>query len=112
MLPRSIFKLQADLCKCLSSAVRIEIVHILRDGPLRVSEIARIIGLPHSTVSQHLRLLRGVDLVVGQRYGQDVVYQIANPKIINICDLMRDVLKEDASRRTKLLEGLQNEPAE
>jgi ArsR family transcriptional regulator len=112
MSQRAIFEIQADLCRCMSSAVRIEIVHVLRDGPQRVSEIARITGHPQATISRHLGVLRHGGVVISQRHGQDIVYQIANPKIVSICDLMREVLVEEASRRSRLVEGFQDEPSE
>jgi ArsR family transcriptional regulator len=92
----------------MSSAIRIEIVHVLRDGPQRVSEIARITGHPQGTISRHLGVLRNGGIVTAHRHAQDVVYQIANPKIVNICDMMREVLVEDAYRRSKLAEELQD----
>ncbi|MFH1908739.1 MAG: metalloregulator ArsR/SmtB family transcription factor [Chloroflexota bacterium] len=109
MSQRSIFEIQADLCRCMSSATRIEIVHVLRDGPQRVSEIARITGHPQATISRHLGVLRNGGVVIAHRHAQDVIYQIANPKIVSICDLMREVLVEEASRRSKLVEGFQDE---
>jgi DNA-binding transcriptional ArsR family regulator len=109
MSQRSIFEIQADLCRCMSNATRIEIVHILRDGPQRVSEIARIAGYPQATISRHLGVLRKGGVVNAHRHAQGVIYQIANPKIVNICDLMREVLVEEASRRSKLVESFQDE---
>ncbi|MBU4224806.1 MAG: metalloregulator ArsR/SmtB family transcription factor, partial [Chloroflexi bacterium] len=68
----------------MSSAIRIEIVHVLRDGPQRVSEIARITDHPQATISRHLGVLRNGGVVIAHRHAQDVVYQIANPKIVSI----------------------------
>jgi ArsR family transcriptional regulator len=96
----------------MSSAIRIEIVHVLQDGPQRVNEIARITGHPQGTISRHLRVLRNGGVVTAHRHAQDVIYQIANPKIVNICDLMREVLLEEASHRSKLVEGFQDEHPE
>ena len=112
MSQRPIFEIQADLCRCMSSATRIEIVHVLRDGPQLVNEIARITGHPQATISRHLGVLRNGGVVIAHRHAQDVVYQIANPKIINICDLMREVLMEEAARHSKLVEGFQDEHPE
>ena len=109
MSQRSIFEIQADLCRCMSSAIRIEIVHVLRDGPQRVSEIARITGHPQASISRHLSMLRNGGVVIAHRHAQDVVYQIANPKIVSICDLMREVLVEETSRRSKLVEDFHDE---
>jgi len=93
----------------MSSATRIEIVHVLRDGPQRVSEIVRITGYPQAMVSRHLGVLRNGGVVIANRRAQEVIYQIANPKIVNICDLMREVLMEEASHRSKLVGSFQNE---
>lgn len=112
MSQRSIFEIQADLCRCMSSAVRIEIVHVLRDGPQRVTEIARITGHPQATISRHLGVLRNGGVVFAHRHAQDIIYQIANPKIVKICDLMLEVLMEEASHRTKLVESFQDEYTE
>jgi ArsR family transcriptional regulator len=105
----TIYEIQADLCRCMSSPIRIEIVHVLRDGPLMVNEIARATRFPQATVSRHLGVLRNGGVVAVQRHAQEMIYQIANPKIVEICDLMREVLMEEASRRSKLVEGFQDE---
>jgi len=109
MPPAAIYEIQAELCRCMSSATRIEIVHVLRDGPQRVSEIARITGHPQGTISRHLGVLRNGGVVIAHRHAQDVLYQIANPKIVGICDLMREVLMEEASHRSELYKGFQDE---
>jgi ArsR family transcriptional regulator len=93
----------------MASATRIEIVHVLRDGPQRVGGIARIIERPQTTVSRHLGVLRNGGVVTAQRRGQDVLYQIGNPKIVHICDLMREVLVEEAARRSRLVEASPDE---
>jgi hypothetical protein len=72
-------------------------------------EIARITGHSHSMISRHLGVLRNGGVVIAHRHAQDVVYQIANLKIVSICDLMRDVLVEEASRRSKLVDGFQDD---
>ena len=109
MSQRSIFEIQADLCKCMSSAARIEIVHILRDGPQRVSEIAHNTGRTQATISRHLGVMRNGGVVIAHRHGQDVVYQIANPKIVEICNLMREVLVAESARRSNFIEGFHDE---
>jgi ArsR family transcriptional regulator len=88
---------------------KIEIVHVLRDGSQRVNEIARITGHPQGTISRHLGGLRNGSVVIAHQHVQDVFYQIANPKIVEFCDLMREVLMAEASRRSKLVEGFQDE---
>ncbi len=89
----------------MSSVLRIEIVYCLKDGPQRVSEIARITGHPQAMISRHLGLLRNGGIVTAKHHAQEVIYQIANPKIVYICDLMREMLAEEASHRSKLVGG-------
>jgi ArsR family transcriptional regulator, virulence genes transcriptional regulator len=98
-----LYNIQADMCRCMSSALRIEIVHCLREGPQRVNEIARITGHSQSLISRHLGLLRNGGIVTASHHAQEVIYQIANPKIVNICDLMREMLAEEASHRAQLV---------
>jgi ArsR family transcriptional regulator len=95
----------------MASATRVEIVHVLRDGPQRVGDIARLIGQPQTTVSRHLGVLRNGGVVIAQRRAQNVVYQIANPKIVHICDLMREVLVEQTAHRSQLAEASPDEHA-
>jgi ArsR family transcriptional regulator len=77
-----------------------------------VSEIARITGQPQATISRHLGVLRNGGVVITHRRAQEVFYQIANPKIVSICDLMREVLMEEASRRSEIYKGFQDEQPE
>ena len=67
---------------------------------------------PQGTISRHLGVLRNGGIVIAHRHAQDIIYQIANPKIVGICDLMREVLMEEASHRSELSEGLQDEHPE
>ncbi len=38
---QTIFEIQASLCCTMSHALQLEIVHLLRDGPMRVMDIAQ-----------------------------------------------------------------------
>jgi DNA-binding transcriptional ArsR family regulator len=93
----------------MSNAIRLEIVHTLRQGPKLVKEIAQATGRPRSEISCHLGALRNGDILTAQRSGQENIYRIANPKIVNICYLMREVLAEEASRLSNLMRGFSNE---
>lgn len=106
MSPRSIFDLQAELCKTMGNAARLQIVHVLREGPMRVSDIVETTGLAQAKVSQHLAILRAYGVVSTKREGRDVIYRIANPKLVRVCDLMREVLAEQADERIEVFEAL------
>jgi len=109
MTPDSIYEYQAGIYRALSNAVRLEILNFLRKSPKCVNDISQAIGRPANVISRHLRVLRHGDIVTTRRHGQEIFYQIASPKIITICDLMREVLAEEASHRSRLAQGLANE---
>jgi DNA-binding transcriptional ArsR family regulator len=107
MSPRSIFDMQAELCKTMGNAARLQIVHTLREGPKRVSDIVEATDLAQAKVSQHLAILRAYGIVSTQREGKDVIYRIANPKLTRVCDLMREVLAEQANERSEVFHAWQ-----
>lgn len=67
-----------ELLKALANRHRLMIVCQLLDRERSVGELADLIGLRHSTVSQHLALLRKDGLVATRRDGQTVWYAIAS----------------------------------
>ena len=107
MSPRSIFDMQAELCKTMGNAARLQIVHTLREGPKRVSDIVEATDLAQAKVSQHLAVLRAYGIVSTKREGKDVIYRIANPKLTRVCDLMREVLAEQANERSEVFHAWQ-----
>jgi DNA-binding transcriptional ArsR family regulator len=105
----AIYEIQAVICRTLSNPTRLEIIHLLSNQPLCVGEIVLATGRSESVISRHLGLLRSSNLVKAERHGQEIIYQITNPKIITICSLMREVLAEQASHQSQLVQGLSNE---
>ncbi|RJP49488.1 MAG: ArsR family transcriptional regulator [Anaerolineaceae bacterium] len=103
----TIFDLQAELCAAMGNSVRLQIVHLLREGPKRVNGIAEELGIGQATISRHLAVLRNVGILSAQRQGTDMIYQIVNPKITDICETMREVLAERESQRSEILQNFQ-----
>jgi len=87
-----IFELHAQLLKALAHPRRLEIIHLLRDKELCVSDIYEMLDLPQANISQHLMILRDAGVLKTQREGKQIIYQLANKKIIEASDLLREVL--------------------
>ncbi len=87
-----IFELHAQLLKALAHPRRLEIIHLLRDQELCVSDIYEMLDLPQANISQHLMILRDAGVLVTRREGKQIVYTLANKKIIKASDLLREVL--------------------
>jgi DNA-binding transcriptional ArsR family regulator len=109
MTPAGIYEIQAEFCRILSNTIRLEIVHILSEGPKCVNEIAQATGQSQSWISRHLGALQKGGILTAQLHGQDIIYQIANPKIVNLCDLIREVVAEETFHRSQHVQGFSNE---
>ncbi len=107
-----IYKIQAELCRAMGNALRQELVHLLRDEPKHVNELVQLTGQSQATVSRHLAILKHAGVITSERRGQEVYYQIADPKIISVCDLMRQVLVEQTAHRAEIMKDTQNGTAE
>jgi len=88
------------LFKALSDPTRVRIVTHLAAGGLCLGALARRLGVTHSAVSQHLRILRGAGLVNGDKRGYWVHYSLDRPRVRRIVE-----------RAGKWLEGLSSAPA-
>lgn len=64
--------------KALSDPTRLRIVLLLVHGEQPVGDLVTSLGLPQSTVSRHLALLRAADLVETRRVGNQIHYRIIN----------------------------------
>ena len=78
----------------------------MRDKELTVSELVAQLRIPKANVSQHRAVLRQKKVVVTRREGLNIYYRIANPKIIQACDLMRQVLMEQLEEGERLAKRL------
>lgn len=103
MVNPKVYSLQAEICQSMSHPSRIQIIHILFEGPKNVGELASLTELGQSTVSRHLAILKRYHLVNAERHGQEIIYTIANPKLIEICSLMRQVISEQLSSQSDLI---------
>lgn len=110
-LEADLYELHARICSSLANPRRLMILSNLRTGEKSVSELVEEVGAPQATISRHLALMRAQSVVSDRRDGQNVYYQIANPKIISAFDLMHEVtleyLEDQASLHRFVLESEQ-----
>lgn len=104
---KRIYKLHARICQALSSPKRLEVLNLLRDGERSVGELASEMSISVTNLSQHLAILREKGMVKTRRDGVNIYYRMANPKIIQACDLMREVLFEQLAESRELAEIMQ-----
>ena len=97
------YALHASVCQTLANPTRLKILNALRDQEIPVAELARRTGTSMPNLSQHLAILRQRRVVVTRRQGVTIHYRIANPKILQAFDIMREVLFEQLSEGRQLV---------
>ncbi|MFQ5761509.1 MAG: ArsR/SmtB family transcription factor [Candidatus Bathyarchaeia archaeon] len=101
-LPERISELHAEICRTLGSASRLEILNALRDREKTVSQLTETLGVRQANISQHLAILRQRRVVTARKEGTNVYYKVSNPKIIQACEIMRQVLLEQMKETQQL----------
>jgi len=74
----------AESLQALATPSRLRILARLHAGPASVGALAADVGLEASAVSHQLRLLRHLGLVVGQRDGRRVVYELHDDHVAEL----------------------------
>jgi len=105
-LRRRAYRLQAQVCSTLSNPKRLEILDLLAEGERSVEALTQAMGIPKSNVSQHLSLMRQAGIVRGRKEGQSVYYSVANPKVIEACGLMKQVMLDQLCQTQQLVAEL------
>ncbi len=98
----TILELHARVCKTMAHPLRLALLNALREGERSVGDLAEEIGATQPLVSQHLALLRNQGLLRNRRSGNEVYYSIAYPKMVQACDLLREVLFEHLRAQEEL----------
>jgi ArsR family transcriptional regulator len=101
--PVRLRQFKAEFFKALAHPVRIAILEFLRTGPRSVGEIQVLTGVPGSSISQQLAVLRGRGIVVPERSGTTIRYHAADPEIYALLDSARAIFTGHLSDSAELL---------
>lgn len=93
-MDKELCKMHAEMCKVFTSEVRVEILHLLRDGKKTVSELVELTDLNQPNISQHLHVMKEKKIVKSEKHGNKVYYSLANPKTSKVVDLMVEILQD------------------
>lgn len=80
IMARNASKAEAML-KLLANAKRLMILCHLVESECTVGQLADLVGLSHSALSQHLSKMRKNNLVKSDKRGQMVYYRIGGPEV-------------------------------
>jgi DNA-binding transcriptional ArsR family regulator len=105
-LEQEVDLLHNRVCYALSDPTRICILYLLAEGGRFVNDIAELLSAPQSTISRHLRVLRERELVHTERQGTAVYYSLADDRIIQALDLMREIVVSRLAAEVDLAQSL------
>ena len=101
-LRQELDELVASMCKALNDPKRLLLLYALRFGAHTVTELCEVIEAPQSNTSQHLAVLRDRGLVEAERQGNNVLYSLRHPKVIEAIDVLRSVMSDELARQQAL----------
>jgi DNA-binding transcriptional ArsR family regulator len=85
----------ARLFAVLSEPGRLVLLQALHDRPRTVRELVEVCTMKQANVSKHLAVLHDHNLFKHQREGVCVRYQIADPTVFALCNLVCGKMKRD-----------------
>ncbi len=89
--------------RALADASRIRLLNRLMRGERAVQELVGDTGLSQPNVSRHLGKLRDEGIVERRTEGARVLYRIADPTVIALCEIVCGGLTERAARTLRAL---------
>ncbi len=81
------FTVLAETFGALADSNRAKILHSLADQELCVCDIACVVGISESAISQHLRILRTLRLVKQRKEGRMMYYSLNDDHIRQLLDI-------------------------
>jgi DNA-binding transcriptional ArsR family regulator len=96
----------ADYFKVLSEVSRLQILSCLQLGAMNGKEIAEATGLGQANLSKHLKALTQAGIISRQPQGVSVYYQITDPVIYDLCQVVCDRISQQMRQRAREFESL------
>ena len=96
----------AEYFKVISEISRLQIICCLKSGAMNVSEIGEETGLGQANLSKHLKVLTQAGILSRQPRGVSVYYQVDDPLIFQLCELVCDRIYERMQEKARYFKQL------
>jgi rhodanese-related sulfurtransferase/DNA-binding transcriptional ArsR family regulator len=106
----------ARIGKCLSSDKRLELLHLLSQGPKSVEQLAIGTGSGIANISKHLHVMADAKLIKNRKQGTFVFYELSEPAVAQLLHALWQIseyqlselrlLKENFSRQLEDIQTL------
>ena len=99
-------RFKAEVFQALAHPTRIHIIESLRDGELSVGALSERVAAEPANLSQHLAVLRSKSLVSNRKEGNQVIYSLRDPLLIEVLDTMRRYFQAHLKEALAMLKQL------
>lgn len=89
--------------RALSEPMRLRLLNTLMMGECTVGELVEAAGTGQANVSKHLSVLRETGMVSTRRDGLNTICSIADPVVMQLCEIMCIRLKAEHEERARAL---------
>ncbi len=96
----------AQFFQVLAEPNRLKILQLLRDRPMKVSDLALQCGSSVANVSRHLTQLAQKGLVSREAKGVNAFYQVADRSVYELCDLVCGTLESKYKSQALMIFGI------
>jgi DNA-binding transcriptional ArsR family regulator len=79
----------SETLKALAHPARLKMVAGLLKDECNVAQIQKVLGLPQSTISQHLRILKNAGIIKGRREGTKTCYRVVDARVKKIVEIIK-----------------------
>ncbi len=91
--------------RALSEPARLRILQTLEPGELTVSQVVEALRGNQPNVSRHLAALYDAGLLKRRREGNNILYSIADPMVLKLCDLVCSSARAHARQKLHAIAG-------
>ena len=104
-MSREMVELVAACFKALADPARLRLLVELRKGEMTVGELVEATELGQANVSKHLALLHQLGYVRRRKEGLFSYYTLADPGIIQLCDIMCGRVEQRVASQSRTVAG-------
>jgi DNA-binding transcriptional ArsR family regulator len=99
-------RFKAGIFKVLAHPTRIHVIEILRFAELSVGAILEQVKVEPANLSQHLAILRQSHLVTTRKNGNQILYSLRDPLLIEVLDAMRKYFQKHFEDSIEMLKQM------
>ena len=108
-MTQEVRRFKVEIFHALAHPTRIAIVESLRDGELSAGQIIERLGLEQANASQHFAVLRGKQVLVNRKEGNQVFYSLRDPVLIEVLDVLKRYFYSQLSQTMSMLKEIRTE---